>query len=75
MLKSVTIPAVFIGLLLMSVVSLATAEIGALVMVPMCLMPQPLKLDIRAASFRSCSRAICNLVFRLCCIVDVERYI
>ncbi|KAF2316551.1 hypothetical protein GH714_041892 [Hevea brasiliensis] len=61
MLKSVTISAVFIGLLLMSVVNFATAEIGAL-MVPMCLMAQPLKPDIRAASLRSFFRVICNLV-------------
>ncbi|KAJ9152859.1 hypothetical protein P3X46_026371 [Hevea brasiliensis] len=62
MLKSVTISAIFIGLLLMSVVNFATAEIGALLMVPMSLMAQPLKPDIRAASLRSFFRVICNLV-------------
>ncbi|WCJ20663.1 GPI transamidase component family protein / Gaa1-like family protein [Euphorbia peplus] len=62
MLKSVTISAVFIGLLLMSVVNFATAEIGAMLMVPTCLMAQPLKLDIRAASLKSYLRVICNLV-------------
>ncbi|XP_037494295.1 glycosylphosphatidylinositol anchor attachment 1 protein isoform X2 [Jatropha curcas] len=61
-LKSVTISAVFIGLLLMSVVNFATAEIGALLIVPMCLMAQPLKHDIGAATSRSFFRVICNLV-------------
>ncbi|XP_065877905.1 uncharacterized protein [Euphorbia lathyris] len=61
MLKSVTISAVFIGLLLMSVVNFATAEIGAMLMVPTCLMAQPLKLDIRTGNLRSSLRAICNL--------------
>uniref|UniRef100_A0A6N2M771 Glycosylphosphatidylinositol anchor attachment 1 protein n=1 Tax=Salix viminalis TaxID=40686 RepID=A0A6N2M771_SALVM len=61
-LKSVTISAVFIGLLLMSVVNFATAEIGALLLVPMCLMAQPLKLDMKAGKFRSFFRVICNMV-------------
>lgn len=62
MLKSVTISAIFIGLLLMSVVNFATAEIGAMLLVPTCLMAQPLKLDIKAASLRSSLRVIFNLV-------------
>ncbi|KAG6720041.1 hypothetical protein I3843_03G040000 [Carya illinoinensis] len=61
LLKSVTISAAFIGLCLMSVINFATAEIGALLMVPMCLMAQPLKLDIRSRSLRKFSRVACNL--------------
>ena len=63
--KSVTISSVFIGLGLMSVINFATAEIGALLMVPMCLLARPLKLDIRAGTLRSFSRIICNLVLGL----------
>ncbi|KAJ8750221.1 hypothetical protein K2173_014136 [Erythroxylum novogranatense] len=61
-LKSATISAVFIGLLLMSVVNFATAEIGALLLVPLCLMAQPLKLDFRSASLKSYLRIVCNLI-------------
>ncbi|CAI0456265.1 unnamed protein product [Linum tenue] len=60
-LKSVTISVVFIGLLLMSVVNFATAQIGALVLVPACLLAQPLKLDIRDASLKSFLRIACNV--------------
>ncbi|OMO69343.1 Gaa1-like, GPI transamidase component [Corchorus olitorius] len=62
LVKSVTISFVFIGLGLMSVINFATAEIGALLMVPMCLLARPLKLDLRAGSLRSFARMICNLV-------------
>ncbi|KAK0591238.1 hypothetical protein LWI29_037352 [Acer saccharum] len=61
-LKSVTISSVFIGLSLMSVINFATAEIGALLMVPTSLLAYPLKLDIKARSLRSFSRMICNLI-------------
>ncbi|KAJ4832904.1 hypothetical protein Tsubulata_048204 [Turnera subulata] len=64
--KSVTMSAVFIGLLLMSVVNFATAEFGALVIVPLCLIARPLKLDIKAAKMRSFLRVICNVVL---CVV------
>ncbi|GKV37214.1 hypothetical protein SLEP1_g45271 [Rubroshorea leprosula] len=47
----------------MSVINFATAEIGALLLVPTCLLAQPLRLDLRARSLRSFSRVICNLVF------------
>lgn len=66
LVKSVTISSVFIGLGLMSVINFATAEIGALLMVPMCLLARPLMLDIRAGTLRSFSRIICNLVIVLC---------
>ncbi|CAN6572275.1 unnamed protein product [Malus baccata var. baccata] len=61
-LKSVTLSAAFIGLCLMSVINFATAEIGGLLMLPMCLMAHPLKPDVKARSKRTLSRAVCNLV-------------
>ncbi|XP_061373597.1 uncharacterized protein LOC133315915 isoform X3 [Gastrolobium bilobum] len=60
-LKSVTISTAFIGLSLMSVINFATAEIGALLIVPICLMARPLKLDTKARSLRTLLRATCNL--------------
>ncbi|XP_057447409.1 uncharacterized protein LOC130739188 isoform X2 [Lotus japonicus] len=60
-LKSVTISTTFIGLSLMSVINFATAEIGALLIVPICLMARPLRLDVQARSLRTLLRAICNL--------------
>ncbi|CAI9277105.1 unnamed protein product [Lactuca saligna] len=41
LLKSVTVSASFVGLCLMSVINFATAEIGAMFLVPMCLMIRP----------------------------------
>ncbi|XP_058778629.1 uncharacterized protein LOC131652702 [Vicia villosa] len=64
-LKSVTISTAFIGLSLMSVINFATAEIGALLIVPICLMTRPLKLDIQSRSFRTLLRATCNLALGL----------
>ncbi|BBH00449.1 GPI transamidase component family protein / Gaa1-like family protein [Prunus dulcis] len=61
-LKSVTLSAAFIGLCLMSVINFASAEIGGLLMVPMCLMAHPLKLDVKARSIRTVSRVVYNLV-------------
>jgi len=61
-LKSVTISTAFIGLSLMSVINFATAEIGALLIVPICLLARPLKLDIQARSWRTLLRASCNIV-------------
>ncbi|GAB2279026.1 hypothetical protein Dimus_013689 [Dionaea muscipula] len=61
-LKSVTISVTFIGLCLMSVVNFATAEIGALLLVPLCLMAQPLKLDLKARSLKTTARFFCNVV-------------
>lgn len=59
-LKSVTIAAAFTGLCLMSVINFATAEIGALLLVPMCLMTKPLKLKVR--TLRTSIQVACNLV-------------
>ena len=61
-LKSMTISAAFIGLCLMSVINFAAAEIGALLLVPMCLVAHPLRLDLRARSLKAFTRAACNLV-------------
>ncbi|XP_054799391.1 uncharacterized protein LOC129303866 isoform X1 [Prosopis cineraria] len=61
-LKSVTISAAFIGLSLTSVINFATAEIGALLIVPICLMARPLKIDIKARNLISFMRITCNLV-------------
>ncbi|XP_076881938.1 uncharacterized protein LOC143530219 [Bidens hawaiensis] len=44
LLKSVTVSAAFIGLCLMSVINFATAEIGALLLVPTCLMVKPFRV-------------------------------
>ncbi|GFP99749.1 glycosylphosphatidylinositol anchor attachment 1 protein [Phtheirospermum japonicum] len=46
LLKSVTVASAFIGLCLMSVINFATAEIGALILVPMCLTVLPLRLKV-----------------------------
>lgn len=62
LLKSVTITAAFIGLCLMSVINFATAEIGALLTVPMCLVARPLKRDLNANSTKAFARAALNLV-------------
>lgn len=62
-LKSVTISVAFIGLCLMSVINFATAEIGGLLVVPMCLMAHPLKLDLRIWRLRNFLRVAFNLVF------------
>ncbi|XP_027101829.2 uncharacterized protein [Coffea arabica] len=59
-LKSVTIAAAFTGLCLMSVINFATAEIGALLLVPMCLMTVPMKL--KGWTLRTSMQVACNLV-------------
>ncbi|KAI3813131.1 hypothetical protein L1987_17847 [Smallanthus sonchifolius] len=50
LLKSVTVSTTFTGLCLMSVINFATAEIGALLLVPMCLMSKPWRLAGKAHS-------------------------
>ena len=62
-LKSVTISAAFIGLCLMSVINFSTAEIGGLLVVPMCLMAHPIRLDARVGNLRALSRLASNLIF------------
>ncbi|KFK26155.1 hypothetical protein AALP_AA8G210600 [Arabis alpina] len=61
-LKSVTISAAFIGLCLMSIINFATAEIGALLLVPMCLIVRPLRTDLRSGRVKSLLRALCSMV-------------
>ncbi|KAG7033095.1 Glycosylphosphatidylinositol anchor attachment 1 protein, partial [Cucurbita argyrosperma subsp. argyrosperma] len=61
-LKAMTTSAAFIGLCLMSVINFATAELGAFLVVSMCLLVHPLKLDLVPGSFKALSRAACNLV-------------
>lgn len=65
LLKSVTIAAAFIGLCLMSVINFATAEIGALILVPMCLMARPLRVEASAKTLKAFVRAACNLFLLL----------
>lgn len=62
LLKSVTIAATFIGLCLMSVVNFATAEIGALLLAPLCLTIAPLKLDFKANTIKALARGSCNIL-------------
>ncbi|KAK1438815.1 hypothetical protein QVD17_04626 [Tagetes erecta] len=50
LLKSVTVSTTFIGLCLMSIINFATAEIGALLLVPLCLMIKPWRLAGKAHS-------------------------
>ncbi|VFQ72097.1 unnamed protein product [Cuscuta campestris] len=64
LLKSVNITAAFVGLCLMSVINFATAEIGALLLVPMCLSVVPLRLDFKNAknTFMAFARGACNVL-------------
>ncbi|KAF8408298.1 hypothetical protein HHK36_007446 [Tetracentron sinense] len=61
-LKSVMIAAALIGLGLMSIINFATAQIGAMLMVPMCLMAHPLKLITRGGRLRAFTLTACNLL-------------
>ncbi|KAL8528167.1 hypothetical protein ACS0TY_005827 [Phlomoides rotata] len=62
LLKSVTVAAAFIGLCLMSVINFATAEIGALLLIPLCLTVVPLRLDFRSNTRKAIVRGACNLL-------------
>ncbi|KAK1356452.1 hypothetical protein POM88_049708 [Heracleum sosnowskyi] len=46
----------------MSVINFATAEIGALLTVPMCLMARPIKRDFNVRSTKAYARGALNLV-------------
>ncbi|KAH6781735.1 GPI transamidase component family protein / Gaa1-like family protein [Perilla frutescens var. frutescens] len=61
LLKAVTVAAAFIGLCLMSVINYATAEIGALLLVPMCLTAIPLRIDMKAKTMKALVRGACNV--------------
>ncbi|XP_010251092.1 PREDICTED: glycosylphosphatidylinositol anchor attachment 1 protein [Nelumbo nucifera] len=60
-LKSMMIAAAGIGLGLMSIINFATAQIGALLIVPMCLMVHPLKHVYRAGRLRTLAVTACNI--------------
>ncbi|KAI3941222.1 hypothetical protein MKX01_029796 [Papaver californicum] len=61
-LKSVMIAVASIGLGLMSIINYATAQIGAIMMVPMCLLVHPLKLTGRSGNLKAFLLIACNLV-------------
>ncbi|XP_058070753.1 uncharacterized protein LOC131219561 [Magnolia sinica] len=61
LLKAVMIAAASIGLGLMSIINFAAAQIGAMLLVPMCLIVHPLKRMHRAASLRAALLTSCNL--------------
>lgn len=65
LLKAVTVAAAFIGLCLMSVINYATAEIGALLLVPMCLTAVPLRIDAKAKTMKALIRGACNVLLVL----------
>lgn len=65
LLKAVTIAAAFIGLCLMSVINYATAEIGALLLVPMCLTAVPLRIDAKSKTMKALVRGACNVLLVL----------
>ncbi|XP_043705867.1 glycosylphosphatidylinositol anchor attachment 1 protein isoform X2 [Telopea speciosissima] len=60
-MKAVMIAAAAIGLGIMSIINFATAQIGALLMVPMCLMAHPLKFVHRLGRLRALTLMTCNL--------------
>lgn len=62
LLKAVSVAAAFIGLCLMSVINYATAEIGALLLVPMCLMVVPLRIDVTGKTTKALVRGACNVL-------------
>ncbi|XP_042001446.1 glycosylphosphatidylinositol anchor attachment 1 protein-like isoform X2 [Salvia splendens] len=62
LLKAVTVTAAFIGLCLMSVINYATAQIGALLLVPMCLMAVPLRIDMADKTMKALLRGACNIL-------------
>ncbi|CAL9094295.1 unnamed protein product [Musa acuminata var. zebrina] len=62
LLKSVMIAAASMGLSLMSVINFSTAQTGAMLIVPMCLLVQPLRKQVEASvCLRSALLVICNL--------------
>ncbi|KAJ6807817.1 glycosylphosphatidylinositol anchor attachment 1 protein isoform X2 [Iris pallida] len=65
-LKAVTVAAASIGLGLMSIINFSTAQIGAMLLVPMCLMVRPLRRHAVAAfSLRILVHHACNLALVL----------
>ncbi|KAF3789167.1 Glycosylphosphatidylinositol anchor attachment 1 protein, partial [Nymphaea thermarum] len=62
-LKAATVGFASIGLGLMSVINFATAQIGAMLLVPMCLFVHPIKHICKAVKMRAAILIISNLVF------------
>lgn len=61
-LKAVTIAAACIGLSLMSIINFSTAQIGAMLLVPMCLMVRPVRRPVRIGLCLKFIVLACNLV-------------
>ncbi|KAM0954028.1 putative GPI transamidase component Gaa1 [Dioscorea sansibarensis] len=61
-LKAVMIASVTIGLGLMSIINFATAQIGALLIVPMCLVVRPLRKHMQRALILRALSLVSNLV-------------
>ncbi|ERN06924.1 hypothetical protein AMTR_s00005p00261230 [Amborella trichopoda] len=64
-LKALTIGAASIGLGLMSIINFATAQIGAIFLVPMCLMVHPLRQIYRGAGLGELLHMVSNVVLGL----------
>ncbi|KAJ3693752.1 hypothetical protein LUZ60_009232 [Juncus effusus] len=63
LLKAVMIASVSIGLCLMSIINFSTAQIGALFIVPMCLLARPIRAKM--------DNSIVNLIVSICNLVMV----
>ncbi|KAL0923110.1 hypothetical protein M5K25_007155 [Dendrobium thyrsiflorum] len=61
-LKSVMIAAASIGLSLMSIINFSTAQVGSILLVPMCLMVRPLKQPVQASFFLAALLKILNIL-------------
>ncbi|XP_020571275.1 GPI transamidase component gaa1 isoform X2 [Phalaenopsis equestris] len=61
-LKSVMIAAASIGLSLMSIINFATAQVGSMLLVPLCLMVRPLKKPMQASLFLSVLLKFLNIL-------------
>ena len=64
-LKAVTITAAWIGLSLMSIINFSTAQIGAMLLVPMCLMVRPFRAHVKLAVSLRLILLACNIAFGL----------
>ncbi|XP_078149001.1 GPI transamidase component family protein / Gaa1-like family protein isoform X1 [Carex rostrata] len=64
LLKAVMIASVFIGLCLMSIINFATAQIGALFVIPMCLFARPIRAKENSSLIRGLVLT-CNLAMAL----------
>ncbi|WOL00628.1 glycosylphosphatidylinositol anchor attachment 1 protein [Canna indica] len=65
LLKSVMIAAASIGLSLMSIINFSTAQIGAMLIVPMCLLVQPVRKETQAGIVLKVLSVTCNLALAL----------